>query len=322
MKRLLETRRAATLLFGLLLLACAVPAAADEAPEAEQMPVKDPIERQLEQLRGTPNREDRAPLWQWRDKDLEYRLERALDQMGLGSQVKRKRLGAVLVVIDEQGRAKVAGVNPDLCIYAASLPKIAILLTAFDRIESGELEFNRENENLMAQMIRRSSNTAATEMIRRVGIQNIAKTMLADRYRLYDPRHNGGLWVGKEYGKGGLWRRDPLHNLSHAATPMQIARYYYMLETGQLVSRVHSQNMKKLLSGTALSHKFAKSLLRMHPQAVIYRKSGSWRTFHSDSALVKTEGRTYIAAALMDDERGGQWLGEIVEAFDNFVFEN
>ena len=163
-------------------------------------------------------------------------------------------------------------------------------------------------------MIRDSSNSASTELMHRVGKEKIADVLLSPRYRLYDPRHNGGLWVGKEYAKGGLWRRDPLHNLSHAATPMQIARYYYMLETGQLVSRVHSQNMKKLLSGTALSHKFAKSLLRMHPKAVIYRKSGSWRTFHSDSALVKTDGRTYIAAAIMDDPRGGQWLGEIVEA--------
>jgi beta-lactamase class A len=321
---MLELRDARRLLPGLCAILCllvAATASADEAPADEEMFVGDTVDQKLEALRATPNHDDAAPLWKWRDKDLEYRLERALDQLGLSEAIKRKRLGAVLVVIDEKGQAKVAGVNPDLCIYAASLPKIAILLTAFEQIEQGELEFNRENENLMTQMIRRSSNTAATEMIRRVGIQNIAKTLLAPRYRLYDPRHNGGLWVGKEYGKGGLWRRDPLHNLSHAATAMQIARYYYMLETGQLVSRVHSQNMKKMLSGTALSHKFAKSVLRMHPKAVIYRKSGSWRTFHSDSALVKADGKTYIAAAVMDDKRGGQWLSEIVEAFDAFVFD-
>ena len=317
----LENLKQLLSLLGLLLLLGA-PALADEAPSGGEMFVGDSIERQIEELRDTPNREDPAPLWKWRDKDLEYKVERGLDQLGLSQAIKRKRLGAVLVLMNGKGPPKVAAINPDLCIYSASLPKIAILLTAFTRIAQGELEFDKENESLMGQMIRRSSNTAATEMIRRVGIQNIARTLLADRYRLYDPRHNGGLWVGKEYGKGGLWRRDPLHNLSHAATPMQVARYYYMLETGQLVSRKYSQSMKKLLSGTALSHKFAKPLLKLHPKAVIYRKSGSWRDYHSDSALVKTDGKTYIATALMKDERGSQWLSEIAEVFDSLVFES
>jgi beta-lactamase class A len=54
---------------------------------------------------------------------------------------------------------------------------------------------------------------------------------VSPRYRLYDPRHYGGLWVGKDYAKSGLWRRDPLHNLSHGATAMQVARFYYLLKT-------------------------------------------------------------------------------------------
>ncbi len=297
-------------------------ARADEAPSSDEMWIGDSIDAQLASLTQNGPDFDKAPLWDWRDEELEARVELALEGLGLGAVIRRNRLGAVLVEFERGGKVKVGAVNPDLALYAASLPKIAILLCAFERAERGELELNAEDHELLEQMIRRSSNSAATAMIRRVGIDNIARTLLSERYRLYDPRRNGGLWVGKEYAKAGLWRRDPLHNLSHAATAMQIARFYYLLETGNLVSRKHSRSMKILLSGTALGHKFAKPLYLLHPDAVLYRKSGSWRTFHSDSVLVKADGKTYIAAALIDDERGSAWLGEIIRAFDGIVFDD
>ena len=302
------------------LAAAAVPA--DEAPGSDSISIiTDPVARQLRALRESPPGRDRAPLWGWRDADLERRLRVRLETLDLMDAVGARRLGLVLVELESQGPPRVAAVNPDLAMYAASLPKIAILLAAFDRIEAGELELDAETESLLSQMIRRSSNAAATEMIRRVGIENIASVLMSDRYRLYDPRHNGGLWVGKEYAKRGLWRRDPLHNISHLATPIQVARFYYMLENGDLVSPERSRQMKALLAGTKLRHKFAKALLELHPNAQIYRKSGSWRTYHSDSALVNVDGKAYIAVALMNDEYGSYHLGKIIEAFDQFVIE-
>ncbi len=121
-----------------------------------------------------------------------------------------------------------AQVNGDAMMYAASLPKIAILLAAFERIHEGKLAFNDENRQLMTRMIRRSSNTAATELIRRVGRDYINTLLTSPKYRLYDERYNGGLWVGKEYAKGVAYQRDPLHNLSHGATTFQVARFYYL----------------------------------------------------------------------------------------------
>jgi len=302
-------------------ISLAAPAAGDEGPDGGAMFVSDPLAEQLDELRYVADPEDLAPLWDWRDKKLEAKVVRALDRIGLSRVIARKRMGAALVILDGDKQPRVAAVNPDLALYAASLPKIAVLLGAFDRIDRGELKLTKENESLLFDMMRISSNTAATEMMRRVGLPNIARTMLDERYRLYDPRHNGGLWAGKEYSKGGLWRRDPLHNLSHAATAMQVARFYYLLETGNLISRQHSQSMKKLMSGTLLHHKFVKSLIKLHPRGIVYRKSGSWRSFHSDSVLVKAKGKTYIAVALIDDNRGGDWLPMIIEAFDDIVFD-
>ncbi len=53
---------------------------------------------------------------------------------------------------------KVAGVNPYVMLYAASLPKIAILLGAFVKIERGELPLNDETRAELTRMIRKSSS--------------------------------------------------------------------------------------------------------------------------------------------------------------------
>ena len=169
-------------------------------------------------------------------------------------------------------------------------------------------------------MIRESSNSATTEMMHRVGKEHIARVLLSPRYRLYDPKHNGGLWVGKDYAKSGLWRRDPLHNLSHGATAMQVTRFYYLLQTENLVTPEYSRKMKEILAETKLEHKFVRVLRMINPAARLFRKSGSWRTYHSDSVLVERGGRAYIAVVLSNSPEGSRWLGEIIAALDAIIF--
>ena len=198
-------------------------------------------------------------------------------------------------------------------MYAASLPKIAVLLGAFEKIAQGKLAYDPETERTLERMIRESSNSAATEMMQRVGKEYIAHVLLSPRYRLYDPAHNGGLWVGKDYAKTGVWRRDPLHNLSHGATAMQVARFYYLLQTENLVTPHYSREMKRILAEPAIDHKFVRALHRVNPDAALFRKSGTWGTFHSDSVLVERGGHAYIAVALANGVRGETWLGEIID---------
>jgi beta-lactamase class A len=168
-------------------------------------------------------------------------------------------------------------------------------------------------------MIRRSSNEAATEMLNRVGPDFILEVLQSPRYRLYDPETNGGLWVGKEYSKAAARQRDPLHNLSHGATALQVARFYYLLETGQLVSPEHSRTMKAILGDPEIQHKFVKGLKAEHPDSKLYRKSGTWQDFHSDSALIERDGHRYIAVALSQSPEGGRWLSELIVAMDHLV---
>ena len=170
-------------------------------------------------------------------------------------------------------------------------------------------------------MIKASSNVAATEMMQEGG-QGVhrPRAALAALPPLRSLKHNGGLWVGKDYAKAGLWRRDPLHNLSHGATAMQVARFYYLLETENLVTPEHSRKMKEILGNSLLTHKFVKAMKRIDPAAALFRKSGSWRTYHSDSAIVEHDGRKYIAVVLSNDKDGAVWLDQIITALDEIIF--
>ena len=259
------------------------------------------------------------PLDQCFDQDLQVGLETSLNSLHLDTAVQQKRLSVTLVDVTDPQEPRLAEVNGNYMMYAASLPKIAILLGAFERIAQGDLEWNPAIEETLIRMIRNSSNTAATEMLNQVGKEYLADLLQSPRYRLYDPQKNGGLWVGKEYSKNPAWRRDPLHHLSHGATALQVARFYYLLDTGRLVSPESSREMKEILGQPAIHHKFVKGLEQNRPGAIVFRKSGTWKEFHSDSALVEHRGRRYIAVALAKSPQGGEWLSRLITALDDLI---
>ena len=252
------------------------------------------------------------------DSSLQTKLEKTMQQLGLMSEIQKRKLAVALVDITDINRPKVALLNGDEMMYAASLPKIAILLGAFVEIEQGNMTLDSATRNSLTQMIRFSSNENASKMLARVGNHRLQEILMSDRYKLYDPLHNGGLWVGKAYGKTPAFERDPIHNLSHGATVLQAARFYYMLETGQLVSNDLTVDMKEILSDPKINHKFVKGLAS-RPEATIYRKSGSWRHWHADSALIEANGYKYIAVALAEDPKGGQWLSEMIAPMHDLI---
>lgn len=253
------------------------------------------------------------------DPRLQKALETRLNQLHLDRAARRKLLSIVLVDITDVSEPHMAYINPNEMMYAASLPKIAILLGACEKVAAGEMALDDETLEKLKLMIQRSSNSAASEMLNRVGIDYLAELLQSPRYRLYDPEKNGGIWVGKEYGKAPARRRDPLHNLSHGATALQVARFYYLLETGQLVSPELSKLMKSILAETEIEHKFVKGLKAVQPDLSIYRKSGTWGPYHSDSAIIEHNGRRYIAVALAKSQQGEQWLQNLIVALDGII---
>lgn len=253
------------------------------------------------------------------DAQVQAALEASLEALALDEAVSEGRLALTLVDVTEAANPRLAQVNGHRMMYAASLPKIAILLGAFHKAEEEGQPLSAAELDELTRMIRVSSNSDASKALERVGMDYLAEVLQSPRYRLYDPALNGGLWVGKPYGPKPATRRDPLHNISHGATAYQVARFYYLLETEQLVSPQASRKMKQILGSPGIHHKFVAGLKQSFPDARIYRKSGSWRTYHADSALVERAGRRYIAVGLANDPRGGEWLRRVIVALDRIV---
>ena len=144
-----------------------------------------------------PAHPDLALLWAWRDPRLQLELEVAMAQLGLGPALGRGILGVALVDITRRERPRVSAINGDKMFYAASLPKIAVMLAVFEKVEAGELEIDEETRQQLDRMIRVSSNPDSTALMQKVGKDYIAQVLRSPQYRLYDVTHNGGLWAGK-----------------------------------------------------------------------------------------------------------------------------
>ncbi len=253
------------------------------------------------------------------DSDLQRALTQELNNLGLAKAISRRQLAVSVVDLSEPSRPRVAGVNDQEMLYSASLPKIAILFAAFQRIEERKLRLSRGLREDLVAMIRYSSNPAATRVLDLVGRGYINRLLMSQEYRFYDAQLGGGLWVGKPYGPEPAFRRDPLNHISHGATALQVARFYYLLEMGQLVSPTASREMKKILSKPGITHKFVKGLYAHYPEAQIYRKSGTWRDYHSDSAIVEHDGKRYVIVALANNPQGSKWLEKLVLGVDRII---
>ena len=262
-----------------------------------------------------------VPLRTLLDADLQQGLEEMVRvNRKWTNLVAQKRMAIAVVDLTNPLDVRFARINGNNEMYAASLPKIAILLATMDALEKGEIEETEQLQSDMRLMIARSDNAASTRLIDLLGYDKISSVLRDPRYELYDEEWGGGLWVGKRYASTGPRRGDPLKNISHAATASQVARYYYLLSFGKLVSFDRSREMLEILSDPELHHKFVNTLDDIAPNAEVFRKSGSWRTHHSDSAIVwGNPSRRYILVSLIDDSDGEQILRNLIEKVDGLI---
>lgn len=264
--------------------------------------------------------------WQWQplyaqvDSSLQAAMEKRLNANPEWARLIRGKKMAIGLVDLSGDEPRFARVNGNHMMYAASLPKIAILLGAYVSFEDGSLAETDEVHADLADMIRVSSNAAATRLIDRIGMKKIQTILQDPQYGFYDEKRGGGLWVGKRYASDGPRVGDPMFNISHGATATQVCRFFYLLAEGHLINAERSAQMLADLSDPHLHHKFVSQVEDRAPGAQMYRKSGTWKQWHSDAIMVRgTQWRDYILVGLVESQNGERVLRQVLPAMEELI---
>ena len=213
---------------------------------------------------------------------------------------------------------RLAMIHPDRIEYAASVPKIGILLAHFELRPEAAKNLDPAIRQELGQMIKISSNEMASKYSHELGLKAIQDVL--NRYGFYDKDHGGGIWVGKHYGKDKERHGDPVADHSHAATVRQLLRYYLLLEQGKLVNADASRTMREIFESPKIAHsnmKFVKGLAGRDVQVI--RKSGSWENWLHDTAVVTGRGRHYILVAMTNHPKGDEYLVALAGAVDELA---
>ncbi len=238
------------------------------------------------------------------DADLRARFGMTPEQTAVG-------------VLDLQ-TLRLAMLHPDRGEYAASVPKVGILLAYFAVHPAAATNLDAQTRHELGLMCKASNNEMAAKFSRELGLRQIQAVL--NSYGFYDAAHGGGLWVGKHYGRGDERYGDPVGDNSHAATVRQLLRYFLMLEQGKLVSPAASQTMREIFASPEIPHDDIKFVRGLAGRGVeVIRKWGSWKDWRHDAAVVTGAGRHYILVALTRHPRGDDYLVELAATVDDLM---
>lgn len=213
---------------------------------------------------------------------------------------------------------KLAMIHPDRGEYAASIPKIGILLAYFQLNPQAATNLDAQVRHELGLMIKISSNEMAAKYSHLLGLKQIQSVL--NSYGFYDANHGGGIWIGKHYGKDGERYGDPVGDNSHAATIRQLVRYFLLLEQGNLVSPAASATMLQIFESPEIPHEYNKFLKGLEGRGLqIIRKSGSWENWLHDAVVVNGKGRRYILVALTKHPKGDEYLADLARQVDDLI---
>jgi beta-lactamase class A len=259
----------------------------------------------------------RAPFTMDYDTPVDPVLQQRIEEIDARLRAKHGLATADVGVLDLE-HSRVALIHPDQIEYAASVAKVGILLAYFQLHPEAAAALDAETEHELGLMIKASSNELAAKYSRAMGLREIQQVLNDDGF--YDASRGGGIWVGKHYGPNSERIGDPVADHSHAATVRQLLRFYWMLDTGRLVSPGASKKMRGIFLSPDIPHddlKFVKGLAGR--DVTILRKWGSYEDWLHDSALVIGPGRRYVLVGLTHHVNGDAYLEDLARAVDDVM---
>ena len=213
---------------------------------------------------------------------------------------------------------RLAMIQPDHTVYAASVAKVAILLAYFQTRPEAATNLDPAVEHELGLMIRISSNEMASKYSHLIGLRTVQEVLTG--YGFYNKDHGGGIWLGKHYGQDSERYPDPLTGNSHAVNVRQLLRFYLMMEQGKLVSPEASAKMREIFSLPTIpldDFKFTRGLRGRGLN--IIRKSGTWEQWLHDTAEITGPGRRYVLVALTENLKGDDYLEALAPLVDDLM---
>lgn len=211
---------------------------------------------------------------------------------------------------------RLALIHPDRIKYAASVPKIGILLAYFVRHPEAAERLDPAVRHELGLIAKVSSNELAAKYSAQLGLRYIQQCL--NERGSYDAQRGGGIWVGKHYGRADERYPDPVGDHSHAATVRQVLRYFLLLEQGQLESPAVSRTLRDIFVSPDIPHDPERFVRGLSGRPVeVLRKWGDWEDWQHDAAIVTGPGRHYILVALTHHPRGREYLAALVAAVDD-----
>ena len=89
---------------------------------------------------------------------------------------------------------RLAMIHPDRGEYAASVPKIGILLAYFQLHPQAATNLGGQTRHQLGLMVKVSDNEMASKFSQEMGLRQIQEIL--NSYHFYDEDHGGGIWIG------------------------------------------------------------------------------------------------------------------------------
>ena len=99
---------------------------------------------------------------------------------------------------------------------------------------------------------------------------------------------------------------------------MQVSRFYYGLMTGTILDAKYLPVLEEVFGSPAIRHKFVKGM-QGRESVEIFRKSGTWRDYHSDSAVIAREDLVYIAVYIDNHPEAGRGAVDGIKIVDDVM---
>lgn len=202
---------------------------------------------------------------------------------------------------------------------SASVMKLFILGSVYRAIDEGELERTSELIELMSSMIRASSNTAANELVKRLGGGNFLVGLSEVNRYIQDEGYSSSTHMYNGFEDESLHPHPDHDNSTCVADVGQLLERIYHRTFGR---RAVCNEVEEWLLGQGTRYKIPKAL----PGDVLCgNKTGETDTVENDCALIYTAEGDYILCVMSSDwkvkslaqERIGQISAAVYEYFQD-----